>query len=346
MITKAMATDLAVGVDIGGTKIAAGVVDSHGNMLSRARALIASSEADPNVTTEQVAGLIRSAEEQAMGIGVRPDGMRRRATLPVGIGIPAVLDSTRREVVWAPNIPGFRGFGLVDALKGLLGREQIAMDFDGNAAVAGEAWIGAAAGKENVVFLIIGTGVGAGLILNGRLFRGASGMPGGVGWFALDPDAVCEALERRTPHFEAMCAGPGIVRIANTRARSGPGLGSSCKPATPEYSDARQLFSAYEAGDEHAACVLMQAARYVGMGVANIVSTLNPDVVVIGGGVGLEYCRHDDLFKEILNCVSGLAQPAAAAAVRVGPAALGPAAGVVGAAKIALDTFCATDERV
>ncbi len=256
----------------------------------------------------QIARLIGRAEEEALSIS-KAD----LTNLPVGIGIPAVLDRHRREVVWAPNIYGFRNVRLAEAVETLICRDQVVLDFDGNTAVAAEAWVGAAAGRRNVVFLIIGTGVGAGLMLDGRIFRGASGMPGGVGWFALDPLAVDDAMARRIPHFEATCTWRG--------------------------RDTYGLFAAYESGDEYAATELRSAARFIGMGAANIVSILNPEVLVIGGGMGLQYCAHEELYRIIIRAVAGLAQPAAAEAVRVVPAALGPLAGIFGAAKIALDSF-------
>ena len=150
-------------------------------------------------------------------------------------------------------------------------------------------------------------------MLDGRIFRGASGMPGGVGWFALDPLAVDDAMARRIPHFESTCTWRG--------------------------RDTYELFAAYESGDEHAATELRSAARFIGMGAANIVSILNPEVLVIGGGMGLQYCAHEELYSIILRTVAGLAQPAAAEVVQVVPAALGSLAGIIGAAKIALDFF-------
>lgn len=298
----------AVGVDVGGTKIAAGVVRSDGVLLSNVHDPIEMSQGDPGVTVRQIARLIGKAEEEAL-----PVAKADLTDLPVGIGIPAVLERYRREVMWAPNIAGFRNIRLAEAVETLICRDQVVLDFDGNTAVAAEAWVGAAAGRRNVVFLIIGTGVGAGLMLDGRIFRGASGMPGGVGWFALDPLAADDAMARRIPHFETTCTWRG--------------------------RDTYGLFAAYESGDERAATELRRAARFIGMGAANIVSILNPEVLVIGGGMGLQYCAHEDLYSIILRTVAGLAQPAAAEIVQVAPATLGSSAGIIGAAKIALDSF-------
>lgn len=298
----------AVGVDVGGTKIAAGVVRSDGVLLSNVHDPIEMFQGDPGVTVRQIARLIGKAEEEAL-----PVAKADLTDLPVGIGIPAVLERYRREVMWAPNIAGFRNIRLAEAVETLICRDQVVLDFDGNTAVAAEAWVGAAAGRRNVVFLIIGTGVGAGLMLDGRIFRGASGMPGGVGWFALDPLAADDAMARRIPHFETTCTWRG--------------------------RDTYGLFAAYESGDERAATELRRAARFIGMGAANIVSILNPEVLVIGGGMGLQYCAHEDLYSIILRTVAGLAQPAAAEIVQVAPATLGSSAGIIGAAKIALDSF-------
>ncbi|MCR4427508.1 MAG: ROK family protein [Firmicutes bacterium] len=315
----------AYGVDIGGTKVAVGLVDAGGHIVRRAMEPLEASGTSPEITIAQVARLIHKVSDGG-------DEPRR----PVGVGIPAVMDERRSRVVWAPNIPGWSDFPALDALSAVLGHDRVALEFDGITAVVAESWVGAARGGRDVVFLIIGTGIGAGLILGGRVHRGSTGMPGGVGWFAMDPAALDDIRTRRAPHFEELCAGPGLLTTAN----------AACSKRA-RFPDTQALFEAYDRGDSTAVRSLVNAASYVGMAVANMVSILNPDTVVIGGGIGLQYCKRPSLFTHIQEMVSSLAQPAAAQAVRIMPALLGPDAGVIGAAKTAMDRFgsCANSDR-
>lgn len=325
---KTESATVTIGVDIGGTKVAVGLVDARGKVLAKVSEPLQASEEDPDVTIAQVARLVR--EVTAM---IDASGKPFVEKPTVGVGIPAVIDRDRGNVVWAPNIPGWRDFPVRDKLTRALGTGHVAVDFDGNTAVLAEAWVGAGRGKNNVVFLIIGTGIGAGMILDGRLYRGSTGIPGGVGWYALDPALVAEAMAVRTPSFEELCAGPGLLRQANS-ARTGAGPE---KPGT--FGDTRALFAAYDRSENGAREVLERAATYVGMAAANLVSTLNPEILIIGGGIGIQYCRRVSLFIRIRTLVRGLAQPSAAEAVEIRPALLGEEAGVVGAAKLAFDEF-------
>ncbi|MCL4516648.1 MAG: ROK family protein [Firmicutes bacterium] len=318
---------VAVGVDIGGTKVAVGVVDARGRVLTKIAAPLQASAEDPEITVTQVARLVQEIT----------DGRISGGNLAVGVGVPAVVDRGRGVVVWAPNISGWRDLPVREKLSKRLGTRLVTLDFDGNTAVLAEGWVGAGRGKQNVVFLIIGTGIGAGMILDGRVYRGSTGIPGGVGWYALDPALIGDAARNRTPSFEELCAGPGLLRSANAGVQ---GTG----PDPPgNFPDTRALFAAYDQGDQRAALALERAVTYVGMGAANIISTLNPEVLVIGGGIGIQYCRRPDLFNRIRRLVDDLAQPAAARAVEIRPALLGADAGVVGAARLALDEFIAED---
>lgn len=314
---------VAVGVDIGGTKVAAGLVDTRGRVLAKISEPLQASEARPDITIAQVVRLIRHVT----------CGGCSRDDLAIGVGVPAVIDRKQGVVVWAPNIPGWRTLQLREEFSRQLHTSRITLDFDGNTAVLAEGWVGAGQGRKNVVFLIIGTGIGAGMILDGQLYRGSVGIPGGVGWYALDPALIADAVASRAPSFEELCAGPGLLRMANARS---PGAETD---TAGDFPDTQALFAAYDRGDKKAVQVLKRAITYVGMGVANLVSTLNPEVLIIGGGIGMQYCSRPSLFDEIRHLVSGLAQPAAARAVDIRAALLGADAGMVGAAKLALDEF-------
>ncbi|MFY9197334.1 MAG: ROK family protein [Bacillota bacterium] len=312
---------VVIGVDVGGTKVATGLINSEGKILAEINEALEASEADPEITILQVVRHIRTICAEA-GLEKIP---------PIGVGIPAVVSREDGVVIWTPNIPAWRDLPLCSRLSRHLGTTDISIDFDGNTAVLAEAWIGAGRGKKNVVCLIIGTGVGSGYVLEGRLYRGSSYIPGAVGWWALDPELVPEAMSRRIPSFESLCSGPSLIRIANERADRVKGA--------KRYPDTYALFAGYDEGEPGAVEVLNRAISYVGMGCANLVTAFNPDVLVIGGGIGLEYCRRPKLYGEICKTVNNISQPIAAQHVKIVPAELGRVAGMVGAAKLAFDDF-------
>jgi glucokinase len=190
------------------------------------------------------------------------------------------------------------------------------IDSDRAGYVLGESWLGAGRGHRHVVFVAIGTGIGVGILADGQLVRGAGGVAGAAGWFALDP--------RWTPRYaevgcwEAEAAGPAVAAACGT-------------------SDAQSAVAAARRGDSSARDALERAARYTGMGVANLVSVLDPEVVILGGG--LMTGASDLLLESIRAEVRRWAQPIAASRCRLELSALGGGAGLLGAARLALDAL-------
>lgn len=288
----------AIGVDVGGTKIAAAVVNSEGKVGSKIR-----TKTDQRGFTEslnQVEEIARRAADEG--------GVSWKDVSAVGIAVPGIYYAASGQV-WAPNIPGWDHIPLRDELAPKL-PVRVVLDSDRAAYVTGEQWLGAARGLSDVVFLAVGTGIGAGIISGGRLIRGAGDIAGAVGWFALDPRK--KEIYREIGCFEAESAGPSLARRAGT-------------PTEAVIERARQ-------GDEAAQGIIQSAIQYLTMGVANLVSVLNPQMIVLGGGL----MQAGDLFLEPLR--RGMlewAQPIAAQQVRVELSQLGEDAGLVGAARLA-----------
>jgi glucokinase len=188
----------------------------------------------------------------------------------------------------------------------------VVIDSDRAAYVLGEQWLGAARGLSEVVFLAVGTGIGAGIITNGQLCRGAGGIAGAVGWFALDPRK--QETYRQMGCFEAEAAGPAVARRAGA-------------------STAEAVVEAARRNDGTARRVLAETAAWLAMGVANIVSILNPQMIVLGGGL----MQAGDLLVDALRReMLEWAQPLAARQVRIELTQLGEDAGLLGAARLAL----------
>lgn len=320
------ASTTAIGVDVGGTKVACGLVDLKGRVLVRNRKAIDLSHGDGKRPAEQIAGMIREIADIAHVAG--------NPVVTCGVAVPAVVDRQAGKVVWAPNIPGWWDFPLGEFLRSRTGI-PVYLDHDGPAAVTGEQWVGAARGLSHVVFIIIGTGIGAGLILGGRVYRGSQGIAGGIGWSCLERDAIDAPLYRGKGFLETVASGPGIAReVREEILRGKTSLALEMSGGNPGAITAEEVFAAAARGDDVAREVLARAVRYIGMAAANLVSAFNPEIVVLGGGVGRHLGPYLDDIKHVVEVT---AQPQAGAVVRVVTAELGDDAGVMGAAKIAFE---------
>ena len=288
-----MPTVLAV--DLGGTKTAIARIDEEGAVSDRRTFPSAHSLAG---SVEQIASIARTSRHvDAIGVIVP--------------GIYAPIAGT----AWCPNLWGPDHVPLRKVLKEAI-HTRVLIDSDRSGYVLGEAWMGAARGLRHVVFVGIGTGIGVGILSDGMVIRGAAGIAGAAGWFALNPEwqGAYEALGC----WEAESAGPAVARQANL-------------------PDARAVVEAARAGDERALRVLRRAAHYTALGVANLISLLNPEAVVLGGG--LMAGAGDLLLDWIRAEVPRWAQPIAAGQCRIDLTQLGEDAGLLGAAKLALDAI-------
>ena len=310
------------GVDVGGTKIASAIFTPDGAMTARERVAIDSAGGD--AAAAQVAERIAYLDAAARSAGGR--------LAAVGICVPGIAyPETGR--VWAPNIPGWDQYPLVDLVWGHVPqvRVPIVLESDRSAYVAGEVWRGAAAGAKDVVFLAVGTGIGAGIISGGRLVRGHEAIAGAVGWFGLDPDFKPDYASMGC--FEAEASGASVAR--NALAELARGRPSSLSGAI-EAVTAEAVAEAARAGDALAREIVSSAVTFLAMGVANIVSVLNPETVVLGGGL----FQAADLFLEpVRREFRRWAQPLAARTVRIELSALGEDAGLFGCGKLAWDAL-------
>lgn len=308
-------------VDMGGTKVAAALVSPAARILARRQE--PTCQAGPADGIRQVA---RLAEEVLGDARLAP-----AAVAGVGIGIPAVLEPETDFVVWAPNLAGWRNVNLRDPLQELLGL-PVCVEYDGHTAVLAEWWAGAGRGCRSFVNVIIGTGIGGGMVLDGRLIRGVNRLAGAAGWFALTEAAGAAAeRERAVGFWEARAAGPGIALRATEMAARHPD--SALAGLLPQAVTAQDVFAAAAAGDVLAQAVLDETADLIGLGLANIVSLVNPERIVLGGGVGAS-CG--PLLPHIRRVVASWAQPIAATSCDIVVSTLGADAGLLGAAYGAL----------
>lgn len=275
-------------VDLGGTKAAAAVVDRDGMAGARRRAPAPRTLAD---TVEWIAAGVSGAAA-------------------VGVIVPGIyVPSTGRA--WCPNLWGRDEVPLRDALADRLA-VPVTIDSDRAGYVLGEAWLGAARGCRDALFVAIGTGIGVGILAEGRVLRGAHGVAGAAGWFALTGQWREDYAAMGC--WEAESAGPALARAA--------GL-----------PDAAAVVRAARDGRPDALAAVDRAARVTARGIANLVSAFDPDVVVLGGGLGEGAA---DLLLPVIEAEARRwAQPIAMARCRIVRSQLGDGAGLLGAARLA-----------
>ena len=318
-----MATGCVIGVDLGGTKLLAGAVDRELNVHHRATR--PARAADHHAVIETVVsavGEVRDAIEGASG-----------SVQAVGIGIPALIDTARAIAVMSTHLP-LAGIPVGDLVAERIGL-PVFVDNDANAAMLAEWRFGAARGASDAALLTIGTGIGGGLVAGGVLQRGSQGAGAELGHMVVQADGPrCNGNCPNRGCLEAMVSGSALAREARRIARERPrsGLGQALA-AGREISGPLVTELAHD-GDAAAIDALAGIGRWLGVGVANLVNMLNPDVVVIGGGV---IAAGELLLEPARAVVAERALSPSKEHVRIVPARFGAESGMLGAAVLALD---------
>lgn len=285
-------------MDLGGTKLATALVDASGNLLAHRQAAVARD--DWRTTARQMEA---EAADCLASAGTDWTAVRR-----VGVIVPGIAGAD--GTVWAPNLWGDVDTPLGAELAARL-PAPLEIDSDRSGYVLGEQWLGVAQGLRDVVFVAVGTGIGVGVLASGRVLRGSAGIAGAAGWMVLTHDFRPEYS--RQGCWESEAAGPALARKA--------GLAT-----------AEEAVAAARAGDERAQSAVADVARWLGCGVANLISLFNPEMVVLGGGL----MAAGDLFLEpVRQTVLAWAQPRAARMARIELSRLGSQAGLLGAARLA-----------
>ncbi|MEW1564248.1 ROK family protein [Streptomyces sp. NPDC093509] len=306
-----MHTDLVAALDIGGTKIAGALVDGHGRILVRAqRATPAQEDGDT---------VMRAVEDVIGELSDSPLWSRAGA---LGIGSAGPVDASAGTV--SPvNVPGWRGYPLVERAAKTAGGLPVELIGDGVAITAAEHWQGAARGHDNALCMVVSTGVGGGLVLNGRLHPGPTGNAGHIGHISVDLDGdLCPCGSRGC--VERIASGPNIAR----RAMEG-----GWQPGPDGDTSAAAVAEAARTGDPVAVASFERAAQALAAGIAATATLVEIDIAVIGGGVGK---AGDVLFTPLRRALTDYATLSFVQRLTVAPALMGTDAGLVGAASAAL----------
>jgi len=259
-----------IGVDLGGTNIAVGVVEE----TYRIRCTVSAptrAEAGPEALLDDVAACVRAAMEKG--------GCEEKDCVGVGLGAPGSCDRPAGVVRYAPNLD-WHGVPAAKLLSERLGGLRVALGNDADCAALAETVAGAACGSESVLLITLGTGVGGGLILGGRVYSGFRGRGGEFGHMVVDMGgAPCGCGQEGC--WEAYASATALVRQARQAARAHPeSMLNALEPL-----DGRRVYEAAAAGDAAAQAVTAQYAEYVGVGLVGLINTVAPETVLLGGGV-------------------------------------------------------------
>lgn len=302
--TYELVTDSAfmAAVDLGGTKLRVAIVDLAGSVVSEE---VAPTDAEGGqAVASQIGALVKAALAQA---GVDPGKVRQTV-----VGCPGVPDQETGAVKYAPNIRGIDAIDFRAAVARATGT-PVLLENDVNLAVLGEQWLGAGQGIEHLAFIALGTGIGAGLIVNGALLRGASGAAGELGYLPFGADPF-EAESLRAGAFERVTATHGIR--------------AAYQAATGRMLDVPAIFDAAAQGDAAAQAVLAGVARQMARAVATLGAVIAPEAIILGGSIGAR--------PEIIAATRIELERCFPFAIRVLPSALGDHAALSGAVAVGL----------
>ena len=311
-----------IALDLGGTKLAAALFSNNGDILSKTNGQL-----DKRQGTE-----VGKFISQQVNEILDKAGTMNEKVFAIGICVPGIAHAKTGKV-WAPNIPGWGDYPLLEDLQQSVKDKKIKIKIDSDRAcyILGEVWKGNAHGCRDAIFLSVGTGIGAGILINNEVLRGSHDIAGAIGWMALDRPFK----EKYKPcgDFEYNASGEGILKTAKEMLTYARYNKSALKKINTDQLSAKDIFDAYENGDELSKNVLHNAIECWGMAVANLVSLFNPEKIIFGGGVfGPALKFLDEIYSEAKKW----AQPISIQQVKLQGSALGNDAGLYGAGWLAL----------
>lgn len=315
-------TGFVFAADLGGTHLRAATVDQTGRIHFRLKHNTPEAESADEIVRSLVLAVRECEKQTTEAAGNSGDVIKA-----ISVVVPGTVNVAEGIVVKAPNVPCLDGFPLTAALTKELKRPAI-LENDANAAAVGEMWQGAGRARRTIVCVTLGTGVGGGIILEGKLWRGVDGAAAEVGHMCVDPfgGVACACGSRGC--LEVYASATAIVRMT--------------REASPRYPDSllhigadltsETIYAAGLKGDELALEVFRRMGVYLGIGLANLINIINPEMIVIGGGVVNGW----DLFEKYMHQqVAERAFPLLAARVKIVRAECGDDAGLLGAARLA-----------
>lgn len=312
-----------LGIDLGGTKLAIATFNKTGDILSRHKIALEGRKGKEvgALIIEQIKEAIRQADHKGDRI------------LAAGISVPGI--SRQKEgTVWVPNIAGWDDYPLLKEVKAVCTDVSVVIDSDRACYILGEQWQGNAKGCNDAVFLAVGTGIGAGILVNGTVLRGAHDIAGAIGWMALNSAYSQDYVNCGC--FEHHASGEGIANTARMLLKEQGTYSGELKAKDSSRLTAHDVFAAFANKDPLAVAVFERCVKYWGMAVANLVSLFNPEKVILGGGV---FGPATAFLPAIKAEAQKWAQPISIYQYSLESSALGDDAGVYGAGLLALKSI-------
>ncbi len=315
---------LILGIDLGGTKILTSVIDPSGKMLSRDHSITPAVEGPEGV----IQAILASSERALEGAAIATERVSA-----VGVGAPGLADTEDGILFTSPNLPGWENVPLRDIIQEKLKKKAFLIN-DGNAAALGEHYFGAAKGVTHFIYVTISTGIGGGIVVDGKVLNGSRGLAGEVGHMTInDEGPPCHCGNRGC--WEALASGTALAKVARKQIEAAADTTIlSFADGKIENVTAQTVQMAAEKGDALANQLILKTAYYFGVGLANLINIFNPEMIVIGGGLSN---MGEQLFKPAHKVVEERAFHPALRTVRFVKADLGRNSGVLGAAAFAFD---------
>lgn len=312
-----------LGIDLGGTTIKFGILTLEGEVQEKWAIETNTLENGRHIVSD----IVESLKHRLSLYGLTKDDF-----LGIGMGSPGAVDRTSKTVTGAFNL----NWADTQEVGSVIEKEvgiPFFIDNDANVAALGERWVGAGANNPDVVFVTLGTGVGGGVIADGNLIHGVAGAGGEIGHMIVDPENGFTCTCGNKGCLETVASATGVVRVARQLAEQYEG--SSAIKAAIDNGDtvtSKDIFIAAEDGDKFANSVVERVSRYIGLAAANISNILNPDSVVIGGGVS---AAGEFLRSRVEKYFVTFAFPQVKKSTKIKIAELGNDAGIIGAASLA-----------
>lgn len=321
-----MSEKLILGVDVGGTKIAAAVVTDEGKVISRSY-VSTSAQAGPQVVIDNIFATIDKTISSSDVVLSQLSG--------IGIAAAGIIDSENGKVIFSPNLPGWHEVPLEDAVRQRFNVSTY-LGNDASLAALGEWCFGVKKQIANLIYITVSTGIGGGIICNGKPYTGVLGAAGEIGHMTIDvngPRCNCGSVGC----WETLASGTALAREAVKHIKEGDST-SIVEFAGGDLTrvDAKVVFEAANQGDKLANQLIARLGYYLGVGLANLVNIFNPELILIGGGVAK---MGDLLLEPAIKIVEERAFTTSATSVQIRPALLGDDSSILGAVAFVLDNL-------
>jgi glucokinase len=307
-----------IGIDLGGTKLSTAIFSESGNLLSKDIVALEHRQG------ADVGALITARLEKYLD-------REGKALQAIGVSVPGISHQ-KTGTVWAPNIPGWEDFPLMAEIKKVAGNVPVSIDSDRACSILGEIWQGNAKGCKDVIYLAVGTGIGAGILIDGKILRGSHDIAGAIGWMALDKPFQKKYIPCGC--FEYYASGEGIAKLTNELLTADTGYTGVLRNIRRNELTAHHVFEGLESNDPLAVNVFQECIQYWGMAVANLISIFNPEKIIFGGGV---FGPALQFLAPIQQEAAKWAQPISMQQVSFEPSGLGGDAAIYGAGFLALE---------